>query len=77
MEQPCRSTRTSARCHKRSCEWLNMESKESVWCGSHVKRVMTRFDSFCVNPYLEFKTARQSVQEVKLKVIEFTDFDNQ
>ena len=29
---------------KRSGGWLNMELKESVWCGSHVKRVMTRFD---------------------------------
>ena len=27
---------------KRSGEWLNMESKESVWYGSHVKRVITR-----------------------------------
>ena len=62
---------------KRSGEWLNMESKESVWCGSHVKRAMSRFDSRCVNLLKEFKTARPNVQEVRLKVNEFTDFDNQ
>ena len=29
---------------KRSGGWLNMESKESVWCGSHMKRAVTRSD---------------------------------
>ena len=57
-------------------EWLNMESRESVWCGSHVKRVMTRFDSRCVNLFKEFKSARPNFS-YRLKVNEFTDFDNQ
>ena len=30
-----------------------------------------------MNPLKECKTARPNVHEVKLKVIEFTDFDNQ
>ena len=50
---------------------------ERISLGSHVKRVMTRFYSCCVNPLKEFKTARPNVPEVKVKVNEFTDFDNQ
>ena len=33
---------------KRSGKWLKMGVEDSVCCGSHVKRVMTRFDSRCV-----------------------------
>ena len=34
------------------------------------------FDSRCVNLFLKFKTARPNVS-YRLKVNEFTDFDNQ
>ena len=47
--------------------------------GSHVKRVMTRFDFRCVNLFEEFKTALANAQNLyyNLRVNEFTDFDNQ
>ena len=41
-----------------------------------MKRVMTRFDSRCVNLFEEFRAARPNVS-YRLKVNEFTDFDNQ
>ena len=40
--------------------------------GSHVKRVMTRFDSRCVNLFKEFKIGRSNAS-YRLKVNEFSD----